>query len=462
MSFSLSKCIYAFSYLDVNDKFNLVFRRLADYLARSEWELKVFSPADTQADDQFGGSLDWYDGCEAQAIDYLLAYTHTWIVDVDLAFHSRPNVTIVNLANCFCFWRQKLSIDLPGMVLNWGSTAPVSRVLDVLCRQMGIPIVVIEKGFFSGTVMIEPLAHGALSILNLVPCKKFIDDITSNPIADRFLRSKYVSSSLLSLDLHEGKKTLLFLGDFPAGAGVLPSESPYAKVNCRLGSPKSLLTEIVNKKLNKKYNVIFQPHPADRSDYSVFGDKVNITQRNDPAHLLKICDVLLVGLSTVQFLAMAVGVPVVLFGNSQAKGKGVALEIADFGDLERALEEGTERYSKETLLRAKTFVSWCLNKFLFEYDQEPGARPFDEFAEQIKLVATMGAGNAVKIREIQWIDQKIQNSDPLVFLQGLVDADEALSVALGNRLVDRLKAAGHSRAKRIYVRFISWIVRRTV
>ncbi len=390
------KKLFCYCFLDLQNEIWTTLNELAAVMAKLNLEVNLFCPQQSDSlvlnlrlspfflssyKDSFNRHSD---------IDLYFAQIHSYLLEVDQAFGGDDS-TLVGLTGCFSYWRNILLSEKPSLVLNWGSTAVISQVVKCLCERFGIMCLTIERGFFNRTIMIEPIAPGARSILNFWPFSKLSKCETNEVILSSTSEMKYSSKPLTDIEsIFLNKKfNVLLLGDHHSGAGLFPTSSPFAKLNQgRHSSSEAILMRLKDVQNYFDFHIVFQPHPFDLKEYDHHASQRLIITRNlDALSLIENCDLLCVGQSTVQFMAMEIGKPVFLFCNSISANKGIAVEIKDFDDLIKEIQCLFKHGPNESILnRAKEFCSLMRHEFLFSYVGSRDARPFEEFTSFLAMM----------------------------------------------------------------------------
>jgi hypothetical protein len=68
--------------------------------------------------------------------------------------------------SCRAFYEQLLGLLEPDVVLPWNTLFPHSRILQLLCEEMDIPVFTVERGFLPDTLMLDRLRNNVESELN--------------------------------------------------------------------------------------------------------------------------------------------------------------------------------------------------------------------------------------------------------------------------------------------------------
>jgi hypothetical protein len=252
----------------------------------------------------------------------------------------------------------------------------------------------IERGFYKGTLMIEPIMHGALSVLNLGYFKDLLNtDSVGSSTESLLTEAKYEGRNESPFKGNKTKK-ILILGDFLAGSGAHPSDAPFARVISNgLNLPSDILDFVIASVSLTDTEVVFQPHPSDDSDYSKFATRgIKIVRRLDVTTLIKACDILCTGTSTAQFLALILAKPIILFGNSQLRNCDFVLKASTQKETAEAIKACENvSWTQDRTALGKQYAYGILSTFLYNAQTEAGARPFHDFAALTISIANMGA-----------------------------------------------------------------------
>lgn len=296
--------------------------------------------------------------------------------------------------NCDNFYRALVEKIKPTIVFLWGNSLPQMIIFQNILEAKNIPNFVMERGYLTDTLMLEPSSSGKLEI----PAGK--DDSDFNMAFYTFVRDYYKTNQLTKYDVthnnnieeliisskENGTKIISFFGQNDVASGLIPRSNNLSKTlspffESTLATFESIINSI---KLFDNSLLIFKPHPDDNCDYSKYSSDKVIIEKNFNFHsLLNLSDVNIIGNSTLQYEALLYETPVVLTANSMMYGLRTAYEIKSEYDLTNQLNLALNKVDfEQKLIRSKKFISWLMSSFLFGYNNDiPTSKNLSHLAE---------------------------------------------------------------------------------
>ncbi len=242
--------------------------------------------------------------------------------------------------HAFRYWANYFRVSRPLYVLVWGTSAPLSRLHLMLCRTMGIPHMVLERGHFLGTLLVDCVGHSFSSekILRLADvCAAEPGDMTSILAWEKSVDEKVPYDNFNS-DINKNftqklaeadKRIVLYIGANDSGSGctrVAPDpeqcsfiiNSTFDAVSVIHQSFADLFPECI---------LVLKQHPADKNDYRVFSDdNTLLAEGMNINQLIKLADIC-VSTSTTAFAKCIVErKPIVTLAASDISLKNIAYE----------------------------------------------------------------------------------------------------------------------------------------
>jgi len=257
----------------------------------------------------------------------------------------------------YYYWLRKFQENKPSYVLVWGATAPLSRLHILLCKTLMIPYLVLERGHFLGTLLVDSLGQGATSEkvvrpadLTLSQPKRINEILQWEKSVDE--KVPYVSENsdldeqLVTRINNSGKKIIFYMGANDRGAGCARSTSdPECCSFLFEDSFKAI------KYIKSMVEVLFpdclllvKPHPSDKRDYDQFkSEALVIADGLNINRLIKLSDVC-VSTSTTAFAKCVVEKkPILALAVSDISLKNIAYECHDLSAIPAMLRSALER-----------------------------------------------------------------------------------------------------------------------
>ena len=261
----------------------------------------------------------------------------------------------------------------PDLFLSWNTLCPHTGVAFDMCGALGIPSLLIEKAVFPKTWFIEPRGLVGLSTLagkDLDDCvpeekraayrrlgKRYLketsfaaynryEQVQESKTMERLLREPYASKR---------PRVVLFPPD-DGTLGFVPADGPDRKAT--LPHYESSLAAAQRLARVNPGVTIFKPHPSflERSYNENDCPELHIVDY-DFRKVIEWADVVASTGTGLEFVAMAMGKPVLLMANDILAGKHVAYEAQDPADLAWALKRAKKREGFSE--RQQRFAEFC-------------------------------------------------------------------------------------------------------
>jgi hypothetical protein len=307
----------------------------------------------------------------------------------------------------------------PRYVLTWDPTSPMAQILHAVARAAGLPVLGMERGFLSGTLMCESRSIQAWSDLRMHWLAQDMPASTADPAAFDRIRTYYLAHKpqkyaqadfggggvemrhRLGLD---GKKVVVFLGSWEAD-GYAPRGGVCERCFFT-GLPTTFDTLMALCRLVKKLPgvaLVFKPHPLDKQSYVVArleGAQV-VTDVNVHA-LMDAADVVAAQYTTLQFEAVFYDKPVLLLARSAWWGRNAAYEVEFPEDLPAMLATALQHHDwLAHRANARAFITWVMDQFLIGCASGvPARRNLRDFARFI--AATSLDARGLPPPEVRW------------------------------------------------------------
>ena len=269
----------------------------------------------------------------------------------------------------------------PDLFLAWNPHCPHVGIATDICRGLGIPTALLERGILPETWFLrqggllghDPAAN--LSLANLGYSKRELGDfkqsgyeyVTLGLFGDSV---KYAQSDLRSdLELlekqHSGRKVVFFPPD-DGTVGFVPVDGEdrirsIPDFNSSFAAASALARHVQGP-------VIFKPHPSFPSDMDYGNAPENLHVLDcDYRILIEWADVVAGTGSGLELNALIAGKPVVSLANEILRGKGVCVEPS-ISDLATAVDEAIAAPAEDRKSKLYEVVGWLLTKHLVTLD----------------------------------------------------------------------------------------------
>jgi len=319
------------------------------------------------------------------------------------------NKYVTGFIYCKEFYKQLIKSINPSVVFVWGNLLPQSLIFKSLLEKSNIPSYYLERGFFSGTLMIEDVLNKEL---NLIATE--LDSLNYDSGFDDYKKLKeYYSSSINSkypenhnvdlekfiLDRKENEfRIITFYGTHDTA--YFPSEQNYSKEVSVIFKYTAEAIKFLSEEISKLSDtlLIIKPHPNDKNDYSVFeSENVFVTKSFYNKKLIELSDLVIVGNSTIQYEVLLAEKPVMLIAKSAIYNFNATYNPNSKEDFLITLNEALNRINfEDKLLNVKIFFESLLNSKTYFYANQNVGRSLDEFIEFV----TANSGNVLPINDL--------------------------------------------------------------
>ncbi|WP_271409655.1 capsular polysaccharide export protein, LipB/KpsS family [Pseudomonas sp. Q1-7] len=276
-------------------------------------------------------------------LSIILNYERFWLASSGRALPKleRHRETV---CDGYHYWFDILKKSRPSIMLVWGSTAPLSRLHLKLCSELSIPTVILERGHFSGTLMVDIVGQFAFGGFGLqpqralsIPCDGGIE--SSSRYSEWVKRSSVLPYASYNVDAISGlrevientdKKVVLFIGINDLGAGCsLSSFGSSIEVANPFASTRSGLMSVIEAMgvVAPTDILVFKPHPSDRGSYEdLLSDNFYLAKDVNINFLIENSDVCVSLSTTALARVVASEKPVVTLGFTELSLRDIAYE----------------------------------------------------------------------------------------------------------------------------------------
>lgn len=267
----------------------------------------------------------------------------------------------------------------PDLFIAWNTLCPHVGVTADLCRNAGIPVVMLERGPLTGSHMLDTglLGHSWLAGVGL---DKLIEGSWQKELCARrgkkvmaaqnlasFNRYQQIHDPDLELSLNAlgaGTRIVVFPPD-DSSLGFFPVDGDDRKASLP-GFSGSFDAARAIAEANEGGVTVFKPHPS-------FGQLTFDPSETPGLHvidrdfrqLIAWADVVVTTGSGLLSVAMSMGKPVILMARDMFSGKGIAYEALERGAIRDVLPMALHRQGYAAKQKAfNTFVGWMVKHYL--------------------------------------------------------------------------------------------------
>ncbi|CAN7612114.1 hypothetical protein LJR235_004530 [Pararhizobium sp. LjRoot235] len=304
----------------------------------------------------------------------------TELIGIDRAWGSKISdleaELLVLRANAF--WEKAFAVMQPSVMLSWGATAPMARMMFNIARRFQRPAFVFERGLLEDTISYSSLGQGTLSNFNttLALVDPDLDDpeISSawyaiqkyyNSATDRHYPeiNREPDDQVRSHFVNSPRPRVLYLGSHDIGSGASFSPDVLGDLQgtwIKSSSDGAAAVEKSLTELNFGGSLWIKPHGASYFDASN-GDApfYKAAMPNiDVYSLVEHSDICVTLTSSTQILSLIKGKPVVTLGNGQLTGRDICYEARSHQELSETLLQALNRDGwEERLKRGRAIIA---------------------------------------------------------------------------------------------------------
>jgi len=310
---------------------------------------------------------------------------------------------------CKEFYKQLIKSINPSFVFVWGNLLPQSLIFKSLLEKSNIPSYSLERGFFSGTLMIENVLNEELNLIasefnslnydSRFDGYKKLREYYFSSINSKYPENHNVDLEKLILDRKEnGFRIITFYGTHDTA--YFPSEQSYSKEVSVIFKYTTEAVRFLSEEISKLSDtlLIIKPHPNDKNDYSAFQEEnVIITKNFYNKRLIELSDLVIVGNSTIQYEVLLAEKPVILIAKSAIYNFNATYNPNSKVDFLNKLNEALNRINfEDKLLNTKIFFESLLNSKTYFYANQDVGRGLEELIEFV----TANSENVLPFNEL--------------------------------------------------------------
>ncbi|WP_252229313.1 hypothetical protein [Clostridium sp. ZBS15] len=293
----------------------------------------------------------------------------------------------------------------PQEVIIWNQFSAMHEVMANICRERKIQTVFMEFGVLPGTFSIDTNGQMGESLISIE-----YNDFLNKPVSEEEIFNakniiKFIKESKLNRNiqpvnnqineikdkLQSSRPTILLFGQSDYESGLCPYTQHTKEFHSPIATSSDDSMRIIAKLAEKNnYNIIYKPHPAMRylnlkSDVPsnvIVVDDVNIHD------LIDLANVVVTVLSQSSYETLIRGVPVVMLGYNQLRGKGCTYEAFDYKEIESVLKNAVENgFTEKQKIAFNKHIAQLLKYYLFDDTIKRDVKfgqPIENFAECLK------------------------------------------------------------------------------
>lgn len=295
---------------------------------------------------------------------------------------------------CEIFYESLINTLKPSFVFVWGHYLSQSIIFYNKLKKKNIPVHYLERGFYSGSLMIEDLLYSETDKPNFFQTD--LKESNSYQILKNLYNENYQpkypenhNSDLEKLLLEKKESTykiVTLLGShdvplFPKEDSLSTKLSPIFQSTFEAAF---YFREIIDQ-LDKTILVI-KPHPNDLTDYSILeNDNVIVTKIFYNKKLFEISDVFIAGNTTLQYEAIFYEKPLILYAKSALKhSQGVYL-LDDKNNIENIFKSALNQEKFDEKFRnLRLAIQKILTSHIYFYANENSFKNLNSFIDFIK------------------------------------------------------------------------------
>ncbi len=287
------------------------------------------------------------------------------MIAIDRAFGVTATDTEAELwvMRAIAFWERAFDLMQPSIILGWGTSIPLSRLMIRLGQRRQVPAYAMERGLLENTLSLSLGGQVALSSVSTSTAlirPPELDDVRLalwNQIESyyRQLATRRYALSNREPYPHEEQfmrddpaPRVLFLGNYDIGSGCALTDPALGDhVSTWVASSEAASGHIVNKlrAINPHASLWSKPHPI--TPFGLPEDRAPLMARNvfaiDVHRLVQAADVLVTLTSTTQALALIYDRPLVTLANGFFMGRNIAYEVTSEDQLQSMLAAALAR-----------------------------------------------------------------------------------------------------------------------
>lgn len=361
---------------------------------------------------------------------YELSEKDIYLIERDIFWNSDSvenyEKYIKGLFACKSFYTAVIEKIKPSFVFVWGYLLPQSIIFKNLLDEKNIPSFFLERGFFSGSFMIEDILYAELKSNS-----KNLNNYKQNNSFDKYYKLKEFYNNYSNTkypenqDLHlqnflkekkqNGFKIITFYGMHDVA--IFPEDFILSKNLSGIFNYTTDAVAFLSETVNKFDNVILviKPHPNDSFRYDdITGDNIYVTKKFINKNLIQLSDVIIVTNSTIQYEAIFSEKPIITIGNSPIIDFNATYTPKTKEELYSSIYQALERKDlSEKLYNSKIFVECVLESHTYFYDTNNFGKDLNQFVDFIDK-------NTIKYNDSNTLTQRLMDFEERFLLNKII------------------------------------------
>lgn len=272
----------------------------------------------------------------------------------------------------------------PEKVIIWNQFSAMHEVMANLCREKKIPIIFMEFGVLPGTFAIDSNGQMGESLVSIN-----YTDFLNQPVSDKeildakkvidFIKKTKLNRNIQPINniikeikdkLKADRPTILVFGQSDYESGLCPYTENTKKYHSPIVKSSDESLRIIAKIAKENnYNIIYKPHPGMKYLNKKFEIPSHVIIVDDVSihDLIELSDVVVTVLSQTSYESLIKGIPVLMLGYNQLKGKGCTYEAFEYDAIEINLKNAIRYgFTEQQKSAFNKHVAQLLKYYLFD------------------------------------------------------------------------------------------------
>lgn len=289
-------------------------------------------------------------------IEELVYIEKHWLSNLSITFQDD---LVQRVKEVYTLWCNIFISCPPKLFLIWGSTSPLSKLHVHLCNRFDVDYLIIERGHFSRSLLVDQIAQFSRSARLSIPqpslelttsnleefskIRKYVLGLDELPYADKNYSNKNITNS--------EKLIILMIGVNDLGCGISYGSNKFKERHSSYYySTQQAFIDVVKALDCMQENIMlyFKPHPADRFDYSVYAsERVEMMESFNINQLIEQADVCVTLSTTAIAKVILESKPLVTMSLTDISSQNIAYEACHPSDLVFQLRQAINKIDFE-------------------------------------------------------------------------------------------------------------------
>lgn len=279
---------------------------------------------------------------------------------------------------CLEFYEQLIEYINPAIVFIWGNYLPQSEIFKKLLDRNKIPNFYLERGYLTGTIMIENLLNdnlkrGCENIELTEYHHKVYNEISNFYLKTNIAKYSFNTDRVIENYIQKASTTKKIISFFPnPDFALFPREHQLSKEISPIFASHIEMSNVLADIVNSSENLflVIKTHPLDKIERykHLESNKIVVTDKIYFRNLFQYSNLLVFTTTTLQFEALFFNKPIVLLTNSSLVYSNVPYIIQSkqniIDTIKYALND-SDRLNREE--NTKKFVIRLLEDFIYFY-----------------------------------------------------------------------------------------------